>query len=269
MHKLTVQLSDKSGYNYDLVNDKNGKIIHSWKRAKMLAKWIGGYVPGNGWNFVSYVDKNGSGKIKVKPNKFIIPFREAINRKIKTQLLTEFVTDSEFKKVMKQAKKETGAPLKVPSKTAALCKEAGKLGVNKYDYRGKKGRKRDTSGLMYQYYAYVQGWGHTKFKGVAGWFLDGADESSSGYDPILGWVYKNHHHKIFDYSHMRWQVTSDLQAAQIVGNLRKGQTGVEPAYYLAKDYYNSFGENKDRNVVFDYVVTKVDAWMKENKIETL
>ena len=79
MHKLTIQLSDKSGYNYDLVNDKNGKIIHSWKRPKMLEKWIDGYIPGNGRNFIQYVEKNGSAKIKVKPNKFIIPFREGLD----------------------------------------------------------------------------------------------------------------------------------------------------------------------------------------------
>jgi len=76
MHKLTIALSDKSGYNYDLINDKNGKIIHSWKNPKMLRKWIDGYVPGNGQNFIQYVEKNGSAKIKIKPNKFVIPFRE-------------------------------------------------------------------------------------------------------------------------------------------------------------------------------------------------
>ena len=76
MHRLSVTLSDKSGYNYDLVNDKNGKIIHSWKNPKMLQKWIDGYVPGNGRNFIQYVEKNGSAKIKIKPNKFVIPFRE-------------------------------------------------------------------------------------------------------------------------------------------------------------------------------------------------
>jgi len=83
MHKLTIKLSDKSGYNYDLVNDKNGKVIHSWKRSEMLEKWIDGYIPGNGKNFVKYVDKNGSGKIKVAPNKFVIPFRESKMMKLK------------------------------------------------------------------------------------------------------------------------------------------------------------------------------------------
>jgi len=76
MHKFTIRLSDRSGYNYDLVYDKNGKIYHGWKNSKMLEKWLDGYVPGNARNFVNYVDKNGSGKIKIKPDKFIIPFRE-------------------------------------------------------------------------------------------------------------------------------------------------------------------------------------------------
>ena len=76
MHKLTVQISKKSGYSFDLVNDKNGKVIHSWKNQKMLEKWIEGYVPGNGRNFVNHVMRTGSAKIKVAPNKFVIPFRE-------------------------------------------------------------------------------------------------------------------------------------------------------------------------------------------------
>tara|TARA_B100001250_G_C19672458_1_gene732104 strand:- start:72 stop:860 length:789 start_codon:yes stop_codon:yes gene_type:complete len=262
MHKFTIQLSDKSGYNYDLVNDKNGKIIHSWKRPKMLAKWIGGYVPGNGWNFVSYVDKNGSGKFKVKPNKFIIPFRESKSPIKMTQLLTEFVTDSEFNKALKQAKKDTGAPLKVPSKTIKLCKEVGKLKINKYDYKGKKSKSRKVDSLMYQYYAYVQGWGHTKFKGPGTWTFYEDDK-------ILQHIYKKGRHALFDYSYLKWHVTSDIQAAQIVANLSPGEKDVEPGYYLAKDYYNSFGASRSRNVVFDYCVTKVEAWMRDNKIETL
>ena len=79
MHKLTVQISEKSSYAFDLVNDKNGKIIHSWKNPKMLEKWIEGYVPGNGKNFVKHVARNGSASIKVSPKKFVIPFRESIN----------------------------------------------------------------------------------------------------------------------------------------------------------------------------------------------
>jgi predicted DNA-binding protein (MmcQ/YjbR family) len=179
-------------------------------------------------------------------------------------LLTEIVTSSEFDKVIKQAKKDTGVNHSIPSKTDSLCKEVGKLGINKYDYRGKKGKKRNVTGLMYRYYAYIQGWGHGKFKGPADWFLKGVK-----FDPILNWMYKHGYHKYFDYSYMRWHVTSDLQAAQIVADLRKGQKDVEPAYYLAKSYYNAFGQHKDRNVVFDYVVTKVEAWMKENNVETL
>ena len=96
MHKLTIKLSDKSGYNYDLVNDKNGKVIHSWKRSEMLEKWIDGYIPGNGKNFVKYVDKNGSGKIKVAPNKFVIPFRETKMIKLKNLLVEKINYNKEL-----------------------------------------------------------------------------------------------------------------------------------------------------------------------------
>ena len=181
-----------------------------------------------------------------------------------THLITEIVTDSEFNKVLKKAKKATGANDKIPSQTIKLCNGVGKAGINKYDYRGKKGKARKVNSPMYQYYAYIQGWGHTKFKGAAGWFLDGRD-----IDPILKYFYENHHHKLMDYSYMKWHVTSDIQASQIVANLYKGQKDVEPGYYLAKDYYNSFGEDRNRNVVFDYCVAKVEGWMRDNKIETL
>ena len=114
---------------------------------------------------------------------------------------------------------------------------------------------------MYQYYAYVQGWGHGKFKGPSDWFLKG-----SKFDKILGWIYENGYNRYFDYSYLKSHVSSDLQAVQIVSDIRKGDE-VEPAYYLAKSYYNAFGSNRDNNV-FDQVVNKVDAWLKDNKIET-
>ena len=50
-------------------------------------------------------------------------------------LLNEFVTDSEFNSMIKQAKKETGSKDKIPNQTIKLCKQVGKLGINKYDYR--------------------------------------------------------------------------------------------------------------------------------------
>ena len=108
-----------------------------------------------------------------------------------TNLITEIVTDSEFNKVLKKAKKATGTNDKIPSQTIKLCNGVGKAGINKYDYRGKKGKARKVNSPMYQYYAYIQGWGHTKFKGAAGWFLDGRD-----IDPILKYFYENHHHKL-------------------------------------------------------------------------
>jgi len=88
----------------------------------------------------------------------------------------------------------------------------------------------------------------------------------SKFDKILEWMYEHGHNHYFDYSYLKSHVSSDLQTAQIVGDIRKGDD-VEPAYYLAKDYYNSFAQSRNSNV-FDQVVSKVDAWLKDNKIET-
>ena len=200
---------------------------------------------------------------------YLKKFRDFREGKFKPELLKEHVSNSEFKKVLKKAEKYYGIKATVPNKTKKMCLDVGKQKINKIDYQGKFTDNRNVKDEIYQYYAYIQGWGHSKFKGSADWFLEGADEKSSGYDPILAYFYNNHHHKLMDYSYLKWNVTSDLQAAQIVANLRKGQKDVEPAYYLAKDYYNSFGESHNRNAVFDKVVTKVQAWMDKNKIETL
>ena len=181
--------------------------------------------------------------------------------KLKSLLSEVIITTREFDSVVKQAKKETGQNHKIPSKTKQMCKEVGKYKINAYDYKGNKGKKRDVNGLMYQYYAYVQGWGHGKFKGPADWFLKGIK-----FDKILEWMYEHGHNHYFDYSYLRSHVSSDLQTAQIVSDIRKGDE-VEPAYYLAKSYYNAFGSNRSNNV-FDQVVNKVDAWLKDNKIET-
>jgi hypothetical protein len=116
---------------------------------------------------------------------------------------------------------------------------------------------------MYQYYAYVQGWGHSKFKGPADWFLKGPK-----FDKILGWVSDHGHNNYFDYGYLKDHVNSDFQAAQIVSDIRPKSKDVEPAYYQAKSYYNAFGSSRKSNV-FDQVVNKVDAWMKDNKVETL
>ena len=183
--------------------------------------------------------------------------------KLKTILSEVIITTSEFDSVVKQAKKETGQNHKIPSSTKKMCKEVGKYKINVYDYKGNKSKKRDVNGMMYQYYAYVQGWGHGKFKGPADSFLKGPK-----FDKILGWLSDNGYNRYFDYGYLKDHVNSDLQAVQIVSDIRPKSKDVEPAYYQAKSYYNSFGSNRNSNV-FDQVVNKVDAWMKDNKVETL
>tara|TARA_B100000287_G_scaffold396443_1_gene412099 strand:+ start:709 stop:1269 length:561 start_codon:yes stop_codon:yes gene_type:complete len=184
--------------------------------------------------------------------------------KLKDLLFERTMTESDFMKVLNAAKKETGAKVKIPPGTKKLCKEIIKQGFNKLDYKGKPGKKRNPTNLMYQYYAYVQGWGHTKFKSPADWFLKG-----SKFDPILKWIYENgKYSNPFDYDYLKYHVDSDMQANQIVGNIRPGEKGVEPAYYLVKDFWNSFGMSRShRN--YDVVTAKVQWWMDKNKVETL
>ena len=83
--------------------------------------------------------------------------------KLKDILNEVIITTSEFDSEVNQAKKETVQNHNIPSSTKKMCKEVGKYKVNVYDYKGNKSKKRDVNGLMYQYYAYVQGWGHGKF----------------------------------------------------------------------------------------------------------
>lgn len=44
---------------------------------------------------------------------------------------------------------------------------------------------------------------------------------------------------------------------------------VEPAYYELKSYFNAFGMNYNRSRIFDSAVTKLEEWIKKNKINTL
>ena len=180
--------------------------------------------------------------------------------KLKDLIVEYTVTQGDFIKWHNQARKETGSNDKIPSKTKQMCNEVMKHGFHKLDYEGKKKSKaRDPKNLMYQYYAYVQGWGHSKFKGPADWTFEKSDK-------ILQWFYSNNHNA-FNYDYLKYHVTTDLQAVQVISNIRKGDRGVEPAYYLVKDYLNSFGANRGgRN---ERILTaKVQWWLDENKVET-
>ena len=183
--------------------------------------------------------------------------------KLKGLIVERIVTQSDFMKIINQAKKETGKNDKIPSKTKSMCADVMKYGIHKLDYKGKPSKARQPKKLMYQYYAYVQGWGHSKFKSPADWFLKG-----SKFDPILKWIYEDDYYSNpFDYDYLKYHVDSDMQSNQIVGNIRPGSKDVEPAYYLVKDFWNSFGMSRShRN--FDVVVNKVEWWLDKNNVET-
>ena len=183
--------------------------------------------------------------------------------KLKDLLFERTMSTSDFMKNLNAAKKETGAKDKIPAGTKRLCNEVQKAGFHKIDYRGKVGLARKPKEPFYQYYAYVQGWGHSAFKGPADWFLKGTKK-----DKILDWFYRNAHSS-FSYSYLQGHVNTDMQAYQITANIIPGSKDVEPGYYLTKDYFKSFGMYTDRNRDFDMAVVKVDWWLKKNKVETL
>jgi len=44
---------------------------------------------------------------------------------------------------------------------------------------------------------------------------------------------------------------------------------IEPAYYLAKEYFKNHGMDYNRSRIFNAAYEKLANWMKENNIQTL
>ena len=182
--------------------------------------------------------------------------------KLKDLIIERTTTPGDFKKVIDAAIKATGAKPKIASSTIKLCNEVKKYGFHKLDYKGKPGKAREPHKLMYQYYAYVQGWGHTKYKNDWDWTRDKGDK-------ILNWIYSSGKYSSpFDYDYLKYHINTDLQAVQVVGNIRPGSKDVEPAYYLVKSYLNAFGARGKSRRDEDILINKVEWWLKKNKVET-
>ena len=60
-----------------------------------------------------------------------------------------------------------------------------------------------------------------------------------------------------------------LEVSKHVRDLEANGEAIEPAYYLMKEYFNSFGMSTNRSRVFNAAVEKLEKWMKDNQIETL
>ena len=177
-------------------------------------------------------------------------------------LLNEIVFPADFTKEIKRAEKATGKKFKVPSSTKKLCMMAKKDGFHKIDYQGKVGKARKPDSLMYQAYAFIMGWGHTKYKNPWDWRSDKSQ-------PVLQNIQNSSiYTSLFDYDFLQYHVTTDLQASQVVANIRPGSKDEEPAYYLVKDYLNSFGTRGKSRRDEDILINKVDWWLKKNKVET-
>ena len=55
---------------------------------------------------------------------------------------------------------------------------------------------------------------------------------------------------------------------QIQDRIANGES-VEPAYYMMKEYFNSFGMDTKRSRIFNAAYEKLEKWMKDNNIKTL
>ena len=72
------------------------------------------------------------------------------------------------------------------------------------------------------------------------------------------------------YDHM--SMKAKYYAAQIISMIEDmvaNREEIEPAYYIAKEYFNNFGLKHDRNRMFDSTVKHVEDWINKNNIETL
>ena len=181
---------------------------------------------------------------------------------LKDLLVERIVLPDEFMREIKRAEKETGKKFKVPSSTKKLCMKAKKDGFHKLDYLGKPGKARKPESLMYQGYAFVQGWGHSKYKNKWDWRSDKSQ-------PVLQNIQNSSiFSSLFDYDYLEYHVKTDLQASQVVANIRPGSKDVEPAYYLVKDYLNAFGARGKNRRDEDILTNKVHWWLTKNKVKT-
>lgn len=177
-------------------------------------------------------------------------------------LIVEIVFPDDFMKEIKRAEKETGKKFKIPSSTKKLCMMAKKDGFHKLDYLGKPGKARKPESLMYQGYAFILGWGHSKYKNNWDWRSDKSQ-------PVLQNIQNSSiYTSLFDYDFLQYHVTTDLQASQVVANIRPREKDVEPAFYLVKDYLNAFGTRGNNKRDEEILINKVDWWLNKNKVET-
>lgn len=72
------------------------------------------------------------------------------------------------------------------------------------------------------------------------------------------------------YSSIFWNAANiALELSKGIEDKVNNEEEVEPAYYIAKEYFNNFEIETNRSRLFDSTVKKLEEWMKENKVKTL
>jgi hypothetical protein len=62
---------------------------------------------------------------------------------------------------------------------------------------------------------------------------------------------------------------SAMEVSKHIQDMVANNEEVEPAYYLMKNYFNSFGMDTSRSRIFNMAVEILEEWMTANAIETL
>jgi len=60
-----------------------------------------------------------------------------------------------------------------------------------------------------------------------------------------------------------------MEVSKHIQDMVANNEEVEPAYYLMKNYFNSFGMDTSRSRIFNMAVEILEEWMTANAIETL
>jgi hypothetical protein len=70
----------------------------------------------------------------------------------------------------------------------------------------------------------------------------------------------------YDNIYLESKILAYHMSQQVIDMKNNGEE-IEPAYYIAKEYFKNFGMGYDRNRVFDGAVTELEGWMKRKGIK--
>jgi hypothetical protein len=156
------------------------------------------------------------------------------------KLFESFVNDKEISTWEKEVGK-----LPIPKKIKGISKEMAKAGFI----------RKDTKSVQAKLWIGLEG---------ISWI-----EMKEKFGDIVGKFYGGQFYQAMTNPMAEKSAYYAYEVSKHVEDLVANDESIEPAYYMMKNYFNSFELKIDRNNVFDRAVKELEAWMKQNKINTL